>query len=86
MTGNTRGLQIYLEAQQRASEKGASSSPPQSIESLRQQAPQDLTDEQLKMLILDNLKQQKQACGMGHLSNAEFIESRGGKLLPSALK
>jgi hypothetical protein len=56
LTGSSQALRIYLEYLQQALERAAQSTPQQSIESLKCQDPATLTDEQLRMLISDNLR------------------------------
>jgi hypothetical protein len=85
MNGSSQAFRIYFALLQETRHSAASSAPQQSIESLTRENLETLTDEQLMILIHDGVEQDKRKCGMGHFSNAEFIETRGGvKLLSSS--
>jgi hypothetical protein len=86
MTGGAQAFRIYFGLRQQALERLASLVPQQSIESLKYEDPKNLTDEQLMMIIAADLEQKKQESGKGHLSNAEFIESRALPLLSSSTR
>jgi len=84
LTGSNQALRTYLVHLLQALERTALSEPHQSNDSWRNDDPRNLTDEQLMIILHDGLDQQRKECGKEHLSNAEFIESRGRKLLSSS--
>jgi Family of unknown function (DUF5681) len=81
MTGNIAATRTYLTYYQQASGSVAVLTPERSIESLRNQDPAELTDKQLQIIIRHDIERRKQESGMGHLSNAEFVDSIGMRLL-----
>jgi hypothetical protein len=84
MTGSVPATRAYFDLYKEALEKLASSAPQRSVDSWKEGNPRTFTDEQLMIIIHDGLEQQKQEWGKGHLSNAEFIESRDVKLLSAS--
>ena len=84
LTGRNQALRIYLPHLLQALERTALSAPHQSNDSWNEDDPRNLTDEQLMMIIHDGLEKEKRESGKEHLSNAEFVESRGRKLLSSS--